>query len=35
MAKVRLILVSLLTLLFCSCERDGLDLTLNVGPFGE
>lgn len=35
MAKVRLILVSLLALLFCSCERDGLDLTLNVGPYGE
>ena len=35
MAKVRLILLSLLTLLFCSCERDGLDLTLTVGPFGE
>ena len=35
MAKVRLILLSLLTLLFCSCERDGLDLTLSVGPYGE
>ena len=35
MAKVRLILVSLLTLLFCSCERDGLDTTLSVGPFGK
>ena len=35
MAKVRLILVSLLTLLFCSCERDGLDTTLTVGPFGK
>ena len=34
MAKVRLILLSLLTLLFCSCERDGLDLTLNIGPYG-
>lgn len=34
MAKVRLILVSLLTLLFCSCERDGLDVTLSVGPYG-
>ena len=35
MAKVRLILVSLLTLLFCSCERDGLDVTLSVGPYGK
>ena len=35
MAKVRIILLSLLTLLFCSCERDGLDLTLNIGPMGE
>ena len=35
MAKVRFILLSLLALLFCSCERDGLDLTLSVGPFGD
>ena len=35
MAKVRVILVSLLTLLFCSCERDGLDLSLSVGPSGK
>ena len=35
MAKVRIILVSLLTMLFCSCERDGLDLTLSVGPYGD
>lgn len=35
MAKVRIILLSLLTLLFCSCERDGLDLTLNIGPMGK
>lgn len=35
MAKVRIIIVSLLTLLFCSCERDGMDLTLSVGPFGD
>ena len=35
MAKVRLILVSFLALLFCSCERDGLDTTLSVGPFGK
>lgn len=35
MAKVRIIFLSLLTLLFCSCERDGLDLTLSVGPYGN
>ena len=35
MAKVRLILLSLLTLLFCSCERDGLDLNMSLGPYGE
>ena len=35
MAKVRIIFLSLLTLLFCSCERDGLDLTLSVGPYGD
>lgn len=35
MAKVRIIIASLLTLLFCSCERDGMDLTLSVGPFGD
>ena len=36
MAKVRYIFLALVTLLgFCSCERDGLDFTLNVGPFGE
>ena len=36
MAKVRHIFLALVTLLgFCSCERDGLDFTLNVGPFGE
>ena len=35
MVKVRLILVSFLALLFCSCERDGLDTTLSVGPFGK
>ena len=34
MAKVRFILLSALLLLFCSCERDGTDLTLSVGPFG-
>ena len=35
MARVRLILLSVLTLLFCSCERDGLDLTLSLGPYGK
>ena len=35
MAKVRFILVALLTLLFCSCERDGLDITLSLGPYGD
>ena len=34
MTKVRLILVSLFLVLFASCERDGTDLTLSVGPFG-
>ena len=34
MRKVRLILMSLLLLLFASCEREGADLTLSVGPFG-
>ena len=34
MAKVRLILWSVLLLLLASCERDGLDLSMNVGPFG-
>ena len=34
MTKVRVILASLLVLLLASCERDGLDTTLNVGPFG-
>lgn len=35
MAKVRLILLSILTLLLISCERDGLDVTLSVGPYGK
>ena len=36
MAKVRYIFLALVTLLgFCSCERDGLDFNLNVGPFGN
>ena len=34
MTKVRLILASLLALLFCSCERDGLDLSFSIGPYG-
>ena len=36
MAKVRYIFLALVTLLgFCSCERDGMDFTLNVGPYGN
>ena len=35
MAKVRLILLSVLALLFCSCERDGLNVTLSMGPYGK
>ena len=35
MTKVRLILLSLLALLFASCERDGVDTTLTLGPFGK
>ena len=35
MAKLRLMVLSLLTLLFCSCERDGLDVTLTLGPYGR
>ena len=35
MAKVRLILLSILTLLLISCGRDGLDVTLSVGPYGK
>ena len=36
MKKVRIIFLALMTLLgFCSCERDGMDFTLNVGPFGD
>ena len=35
MTKVRLILLSLLVLLFASCEKDGVDTTLTIGPFGQ
>ena len=36
MAKVRNIFLALVTLLgFCSCERDGLDVTLSLGPYGN
>ena len=36
MKTLRFIFLSLLTLsLLCGCERDGLDLTLTVGPYGE
>ena len=34
MAKVRLILLSILLLALASCERDGVDLTLSLGPYG-
>jgi len=34
MTKVRLIFVILVALVFCSCERDGLDLSFSIGPFG-
>ena len=35
MTKVRLIGLSILLLALSACERDGLDLTLNVGPYGN
>ena len=35
MRKVWLILLSFFLLALSACERDGLDLTLNVGPYGE
>lgn len=35
MAKVRLIFASMLLLFAVSCERDGLDTTLTVGPYGD
>ena len=35
MTKVRLILLSLLLLALAGCKRDGLDLTLDVGPYGD
>ena len=35
MAKVRLIFVAILALLVCSCERDGFNLSMSVGPYGE
>ena len=34
MTKVRLILLSVLFIAFASCTRDGLDISLNVGPYG-
>ena len=34
MTKVRLIFASLVALLFCSCERDGLELSFSIGPYG-
>ena len=35
MTKVRLILLSVLLLALAACERDGLDTTLHIGPYGE
>ena len=35
MTKVRLILLSVLFLALAGCKRDGLDLTLDVGPYGD
>lgn len=36
MTKVRCIFLALVTLLgFCSCERDGMDISFSVGPFGD
>ena len=35
MTKVRLILLSLFLLALAACERDGLDTTLEVGPYGK
>lgn len=34
MTKVRLILMSVLFIAFAACTRDGLDISLNVGPYG-
>ena len=34
MTKVRLILVSVFLLALAACERDGVDLTLSLGPYG-
>ena len=35
MGKVRFILLAFLLVLLGSCERDGFDVTLHVGPYGE
>ena len=35
MRKVRLILLSVFLLALAACERQGADVTLSVGPFGE
>ncbi len=35
MGRVRFILLSFLLVLLGSCERDGSDVTLHVGPYGE
>ena len=34
MAKVKFIFLSVFLLVLAACERDGLDMTLSVGPFG-
>ena len=34
MRKVRLILLSVFLLALAACERDGVDITLSVGPYG-
>ena len=35
MTKVRLIFLSILLFALAACERDGLETTLNIGPYGE
>ena len=34
MRKVRFILLSVFLLALAACERDGVDLTLSLGPYG-
>ena len=35
MGKVRLILLSVILLALASCQRDGVDITLSLGPYGS